>query len=67
MNKPIQTELDFIIDRLANSIINLISGDSFQTEVARLSKSDLKNITKKTVGISIGNPSFRIFQKKFIN
>ncbi|MBX2931994.1 MAG: hypothetical protein KF781_08625 [Chitinophagaceae bacterium] len=46
MKKPKQTELDFIIDRLTNSIINVISGDSFQTEVARLSKADLKNITK---------------------
>lgn len=40
-------EQSFIIDRLTNSIINVISGDSFQTEVSRLTKSDLKNITKK--------------------
>jgi hypothetical protein len=46
MNK-ILAEQDFIIDRLTNSIINIISGDSFQTEVSRLAKSDLKNITKK--------------------
>jgi hypothetical protein len=39
-------EQDFIIDRLTNSILNTVSGDSFQTEVIRLSKSDLKNITK---------------------
>jgi hypothetical protein len=39
-------EQGFLIDRLTNSILNTISGDSFQTEVIRLSKADLKNITK---------------------
>ena len=38
-------EQGFIIDRLTNSILNTISGDSFQTEVIRLGKSDLKHIT----------------------
>lgn len=33
-------ELDFEIDRLTNSIINTISGDSFQTEISRLTKND---------------------------
>lgn len=35
------------IDRLSNSIINTISGDSFPTDVHLLSKVELKNITKK--------------------
>ena len=39
--------LDFVIDRLTNSIQNTISGDSFATEVLRLTKADLKTITKK--------------------
>ncbi|MBN2681161.1 MAG: hypothetical protein JXR58_01525 [Bacteroidales bacterium] len=39
-------EQGFIIDRLTNSILNTISGDSFRTEVIRLGKSDLKQITK---------------------
>jgi hypothetical protein len=39
-------EHDFIIDRLTNSILNTVSGDSFQTDVIQLGKSDLKNITK---------------------
>jgi hypothetical protein len=38
---------DFIIDRLTNSIVNSISGDSFPTEVSLLVKQDLKDITKK--------------------
>lgn len=40
-------EQDFIIDRLTDSVLNTISGDSFSTEVSILTKSDLKNITKK--------------------
>lgn len=39
--------LDFIVDRLTNSIQNTISGDSFPTEVLRLRKEDLKQVTKK--------------------
>jgi hypothetical protein len=39
--------LDFIIDKLTNSIENINSGDSFPTEVSILKKEDLKIITKK--------------------
>lgn len=35
------------IDRLTNSILNTISGDSFETIVSRLSKDDLKGISLK--------------------
>ena len=38
--------LDFIVDKLTNSIQNTISGDSFATEVLRLTKADLKQATK---------------------
>jgi len=40
-------EQDFIIDKITNSIVNTISGDSFQTEVSILAKGDLKSILKK--------------------
>ncbi len=40
-------EQSFIIDKLTDSILNTISGDSFQTEVSRLTTIDLKTITKK--------------------
>jgi hypothetical protein len=39
--------LDFVIDKLTNSIQNTVTGDSFPTEVSRFSKSDLKQVTKK--------------------
>jgi len=47
MNRRKIIEQEFIIDRLTNSIQNVISGDSFQTEVIRLSKSDLINVTRE--------------------
>ena len=40
--------LDFVIDRLTNSILNTISGDSFQTEVSLFTLTDVKQVTKKT-------------------
>ena len=47
MKERKKIELDFVIDALTNSIRNTISGDSFRTEVLRLTKNDLKQITKK--------------------
>jgi hypothetical protein len=41
------TGLDFEIDELTNSIRNVVTNDSFQTTISRLTKSDLKSITKK--------------------
>lgn len=39
--------LDFEIDRLTNSIENIVTGDSFPTDIVVLTKVDLKHITKK--------------------
>lgn len=47
MKKQKETELDFIVDKLTNSVENVQSGDSFQTEVSLLVSAELKNITKK--------------------
>ena len=48
MLRPQKIHLDFIIDRLTNSILNTISGDSFATDVLRLTKADLKKVTQKS-------------------
>lgn len=40
--------LDFEVDKLTNSIENVISGHSFPTQLIRLNRSDLKSITKKS-------------------
>jgi hypothetical protein len=37
--------LDVEIDELTNSIKNVISGDSFSTDISRITKADLKKIT----------------------
>ncbi len=34
------------VDRLTNSIVNRLSGDSFDTDVVELQKSELKNLKK---------------------
>jgi hypothetical protein len=47
VKKKMPLHLDFIVDRLTNSIQNTISGDSFATEVLRLTNADLKQVTKK--------------------
>ena len=39
--------LDFEVDKLTNSIENVITGDSFATEVSIVTLSDLKGVVKK--------------------
>jgi hypothetical protein len=40
-------ELDFEIDKLTNSIENVVTGDSFATDITIISISDLKTVTRK--------------------
>ena len=47
MENSDETGLDFIIDKLTNSIENVITGDSFATEISVLTNSDLKTVSKK--------------------
>jgi hypothetical protein len=42
------TRLDFEIDKLTNSIENVITGDSFQTEISVVGNDDMKLISKKS-------------------
>jgi hypothetical protein len=46
MKEPEEVGLDFIIDKLTNSIENVVTGDSFATDISLLKSSDLKNTTK---------------------
>jgi len=39
--------IDIEIDKLTNSIENVITGDSFQTDISLIDTNDLKQITKK--------------------
>jgi len=47
MDSKNNIEQFFEIDKLTDSILNTISGDSFKTEVSVLTKTDLKQVTKK--------------------
>jgi hypothetical protein len=40
--------LDFEVDKLTNSIVNVVSGQSFPTQLFRLNRSDLKFVNKKS-------------------
>ena len=46
MKESEEVGLDFIIDKLTNSIENVVTGDSFATDISLLKSSDLKNTTK---------------------
>ncbi|MDQ6845584.1 MAG: hypothetical protein M3Z92_14760 [Bacteroidota bacterium] len=47
MKRRKQIPLDFIIDKLTNSIENVQTRDSFSTNITLLSTADLKSVTKK--------------------
>jgi hypothetical protein len=47
MKDEINSGLDFLVDKLTNSIENVVTGDSFRTEVSIVSNSDLKTVTKR--------------------
>ena len=46
MKKKQNIGLDFIIDKLTNSIENTLTGEVFDTEIVRLTSSDAKQIKK---------------------
>lgn len=46
MKKQKETGLDFIVDKLTNSIENIVTGDSFATDISLLTKRDLKLVSK---------------------
>ena len=47
MKKQKKTGLDFVIDKLTKSIENVVTGDSFPTDITLISIADLKTVTKK--------------------
>jgi hypothetical protein len=47
MKKDKEAGLDFLIDKLTNSIENVVTGDSFATEISILTANDLKTATTK--------------------
>jgi len=55
VKKRKQIPLDFLIDKLTNSIENIQTGDIFSTNIILLSMADLKSVTKKMVGNLTGD------------
>ncbi|BAU55701.1 hypothetical protein [Mucilaginibacter gotjawali] len=47
MKKQHNTGLDFIIDKLTNSIENALTGEVFDTEIVAVKGADIKQINKK--------------------
>jgi len=47
VKKTGKTGLDFEVDKLTNSIENVVTGDSFATDISIISAADLKTVTKK--------------------
>jgi CRISPR/Cas system endoribonuclease Cas6 (RAMP superfamily) len=47
VKSKINLGLDFEVDKLTNSIENVVTGDSFATEISLLSKHELKIVSKK--------------------
>ena len=47
MKSPKKHLLDFHVDKLTNSIENIVTKDSFKTDILPLSPKDLKTVTKK--------------------
>jgi hypothetical protein len=58
--------LDFEIDKLTNSIENVISGEVFDTAIMRIHLSDRKHIKKRS-GFLIGKMNLKMKRNKFIN
>ncbi len=72
MHEKENTGLDFEIDELTNSIRNVISNDSFQTTVSRITKADLKSVTKKKGWLfnwrqELGFPERDVFKLTIVN
>jgi hypothetical protein len=61
-----------IIDKLTNSIVNTISGDSFQTVVSQLLFSELKGISPKNGWLfdwksELGSPDREVYKITIVN
>lgn len=72
MRNKEKTGLDFLIDKITNSIENAVTGDSFQTEVSILSNADFKTISEKKLWLfdwktEHRNPKTEVFKLTIIH
>ena len=59
MKQQKQKGLDFVIDKLTNSIENIVTGDSFPTDITLVSTADLHLISKKNGWLFNWNSEFK--------
>jgi hypothetical protein len=64
--------LDFVVDKLTNSIENVVTGDSFATDVIRISSYDLKTISTKNGWLfkwkeEIKHPEREVYKLTIVN
>ena len=67
-----QKGLDFVIDKLTNSIENVVTGDSFATDITLISIADLKTISKKNGWVfnwkeELKHPERDVFKLTIVN
>lgn len=67
MKKEKNIGLDFIVDKLTNSIENTISGDRFPTDISILTKEDVKLTTKRNDWVFIGCWNINNLKERSIN
>jgi hypothetical protein len=67
VKKTKQTGLDFEIDKLTNSIENVVTGDSFSTDITLISVTNLKTAIKKNGWQFDWNKNSNSLQETFIN
>lgn len=66
------TGLEFVVDKITNSIENAITGDSFQTEVSILNRTDLKALSDKKLWVfdwksEVKDPRKEVFKLTIIH
>lgn len=59
MIKKEDTGLDFIVDKLTHSIENVVTGDSFATDILVVGKEELKNLNRKNGWVFIWMSEFK--------
>lgn len=64
MPRQAKYHLGIEIDKLTNSILNTISGDSFPTDVHPISKSDLKYVSKGNNWLFNWGNEFKLSDRK---
>jgi hypothetical protein len=72
MKKNAAAGLDFVVDKLTNSIENVVTRDSFATEVSIVKTAELKSIIKKNGWLfnwrhEIADPAREVYKLTIVN